>query len=448
LAHQLAVHSLSRPVRADMSTRAVARLPVSIGATSALLGLAACGSPAVAPTARPTLAPTAAATIAPTPSAVPATTPTPGPAPTATVLASPLAVVGSQNLGIGPYTLGLVNAQGRVVATATADTPSGYVSESGPPITSSSDSRLYYEDGNTNIDYLTATGQTGVAFTVSRPTGAMVEFAVSPDDSKVAVALLTNWDGNQPFTSHMYLMAMGGGVQQTLFDGTSTSSQEPLTWPVGWNGNSLVVAQSLPEFFSGWPPTNGPCATTGAVASSSALFCASQVRVFDPANRTFGPILCGGGDETASGSPTVAGIICAEHSTANPQVWPVVSWTGVITSFGPNITLGCLLSPHGAVIACPSAIDRQYNAYKGSNPAQLFRAGGVVQKIPHPNNAQIIGWLDGNDVVVTTGATNTGLAVENIVTGRQIPFSLPKSPNPYQAPWGPWQYFAAIPGGL
>ena len=267
---------------------------------------------------------------------------------------------------------------------------------------------------------------------------------MSPDDSKVAVAVLPNWNGNPPYTSHMYVMAMGGGIQQTLFDGTSTRSQEPLTWPVGWDGNNLVVAQSLSEFFSGWPPGNGPCSTSGAVASSSALFCASQVRVFNPVDRTFGPILCGGGSQAMVGSPTAAGIIC----TADASEWHAVSWSGVITSFGPNITLGCLLSPHGAVIACPSAIDSQYNAYKGSNPAQLFRAGGVVQKIPHPDNAQIIGWLDGNDVVVTTGVANTGLAVDNIVTGKQIPFSLPKSPNPFKAPWGPWQYFGAVPGGL
>ena len=136
--------------------------------------------------------------------------------------------------------------------------------------------------GNTNIDYLTSTGQHGVAFTVSRPTGAMVVFAVSPDDSKVAVALLTNWDGNPPFTSHMYLMAMGGGhVQQTLFDGTSTSSQEPLTWPVGWNGNSLVVAQSLPGILFRLAPYEWPLRHhRGRRLLVGSVLCVPSPRVF------------------------------------------------------------------------------------------------------------------------------------------------------------------------
>ena len=39
-------------------------------------------------------------------------------------------------------------------------------------------------------------------------------FAVSPDDSRVAVAVLTNFNGDAPpYTSHMYLMAMGGGIR-------------------------------------------------------------------------------------------------------------------------------------------------------------------------------------------------------------------------------------------
>ena len=216
--------------------------------------LAACGAGA-SPSSPSRSTPTP--TPVPTPS-VPATTPTPSPTPSAPVVASPLAVVGSENAGIGPYTLGLVNAKGEVVATVTANTPSDYYSVGGDPgITSTSDSRLYYEDGNTNIDYLTSTGQHGVAFTVSRPTGAEVAFAVSPDDTRVAVAVLTNWRSQPateapPYSSHMYLMAMGGGIQQTLFDGKGTSSTAPLTWPVGWDGDNLVVAQSLPADFSGY----------------------------------------------------------------------------------------------------------------------------------------------------------------------------------------------------
>jgi hypothetical protein len=353
-------------------------------------------------------------------------------------------VVGSQNAGIGPYTLGLVNAQGIVVAAVTANTPSDYYSSGDPAITSTSDSRLYYEDGNTNIDYLTSTGQHGVAFTVSRPSGALVVFAVSPDDSRVAVAVLTNFNGDAPpYTSHMYLMAMGGGIQQTLFDGNSRSSTAPLTWPVGWDGDNLVVAQTLPAYFGGFVPGTGPC--------SGGSDCASQLRVFNPANKTLGPPLCA----AVTGAPTAAGIACAVASQLQ-----AISWSGVITSFGsyspgPNSEDSpvwggsCMLSPHGAVIACAS--DLVANVTVHTIPAQAFRAGGVVQKLPNPLDFQLIGWLDGNDVVVTTGGSPItggslgGLAVENIVTGKRIPVSLAKSPNPYSVQW---QFFGVIPGAL
>jgi hypothetical protein len=381
----------------------------------------------------------------PTPTPVP----TPSPTPSAPVVANPLAVVGSENAGIGPYTLGLVNAQGIVVAAVTANTPSDYYSSGDPAITSTSDSRLYYEDGNTNIDYLTPTGQHGVAFTVSRPSGALVVFAVSPDDSRVAVAVLTNFNGDAPpYTSHMYLMAMGGGIQQTLFDGTGTSSTAPLTWPVGWDGDNLVVAQTLPAYFGGYIPGTGPC--------SSVADCASQLRVFNPADKTLGPPLCAADTGTMTGAPTAAGIACAVASRLQ-----AVSWSGVITSFGSNIPGpssedapvwdgSCMLSPHGAVIACASDLVEDATG-QHTIPAQAFRAGGVVQKIPNPLDFQLIGWLDGNDVVVTTGGSIAmggafgGLAVENIVTGKRIPVSLAKSPNPYSVRW---QFFGVIPGAL
>jgi hypothetical protein len=327
-----------------------------------------------------------------------------------------------------------------VVAAVTGNTPADFGPTSDPSLTSTSDTRLYYEDGNTNIDYLTPTGQHGVAFTVNRPTGAVVAFAVSPDDSRVAVAVLTNWDGAKPpYTSHMYLMAMGGGIEQTLFDGNSKNSAAPLTWPVGWDGANLVAAQTVPAYFGGYYPGTGPC--------SRGVDCSSQLRVFNPANKTFGPPICAGDAGMMTiGSPTAAGIVCvpAGPTIANARELQAVSWSGVITSFGTNIPGSCMLSPHGAVIACPSDIVDDATG-RHNLPAQLFRAGGVVQKIPNPYNAQIIGWLDGNDVVVTTGIASTGLAVENIVTGKQIAVSLVKSPDPFSVPW---QFFGVIPGAL
>ena len=194
------------------------------------VGLAACGSTA-APTVNSTVAPTVAAPLgtdcfdAP---ATPAVSPTPSSPPTGVV--SPLAAVGAPRGGdgAGPYVLGLVNAAGKVLASVTATTPSDFEAVSDPPLTSTSDSRLYFEDGNTAIDYLTPTGQHGVAFTISQPAGGIVAFAVSPDDTRVAVAILSNWDSIAgPYTSHMYLMAMGGGSSRPCLTARARALQSP-----------------------------------------------------------------------------------------------------------------------------------------------------------------------------------------------------------------------------
>jgi hypothetical protein len=149
------------------------------------------------------------------------------------------------------------------------------------------------------------------------------------------------------------------------------------------------------------------------------------------------------------GNPTVAGIACVPSwGGANPQELRAFSWSGVITSFGSDINGYCTLSPHGAVIACPSDIDSDGSG-QHTIPAEAFRAGGVVQKLPNPLDLQLIGWLDGNDVVVTTGGSISGnslwgLAVENIVTGKRIAVSLSNNPDPY----APWQFYGVVPGAL
>lgn len=155
------------------------------------------------------------------------------------------------------------------------------------------------------------------------------------------------------------------------------------------------------------------------------------------------------------GSPTAAGIACSgtgKPFEVNTPKLTAVSWSGVIASFGSNIPPygGCMLSPHGAVIACASDLVGDATG-QHTIPAQAFRAGGVVQKIPDPLDFQLIGWIDGNDVVVTTGGNIAtggefgGLAVENIVTGKRITVTLATSPNPYSVRW---QFLGVIPGAL
>jgi hypothetical protein len=359
--------------------------------------------------------------------------------------AAPLAVVEAVPFTAGSYSIAIVNAQGQVEASATATTPS-YYSGSWVALTGASDSRVYYEDGNSNIDYLTPNGQRGVAMSITSPAGSAVAFAVAPDGSQVAVSVLQDFAAAAgaaaatapTVTSHMYLVPMGGGAERSLYNGTSASGGTPLTWPVGWDGSDLVVAQVLPADFGGISGQY-PCATAG-------VGCASQMRTFDPATGAFGPALCAGSGEELSGAPTPAGIACQVGAPPSPEGLAAYTWSGARTAFATGVTLesgnACMLSPDGSQILCPTVIENAETDPQ-VDPARMFARGGALGSVPSPDNAQVLGWIDAHDVVVATGNLSEGLAVENLTTGRQIPFSVPSTSNRWK-----WVVAGVLPGAL
>jgi hypothetical protein len=73
-----------------------------------------------------------------------------------------------------------------MVATATSTTPSDNVLTGQPSLTSESDSRVYYEDGNADVDYLTPTPQSDpihYAAQIFRPGGGR-EPIVAPTNAQ------------------------------------------------------------------------------------------------------------------------------------------------------------------------------------------------------------------------------------------------------------------------
>jgi hypothetical protein len=66
----------------------------------------------------------------------------------------------------------------------------------------------------------------------------MAGFAVSPDNLRIAVALLTftNPDSSQ-VTLDLYVENVGGGARVELFSSTSV-----VEWPIGWANGNLVIA--------------------------------------------------------------------------------------------------------------------------------------------------------------------------------------------------------------
>src|SRR5438270_3025102 len=121
----------------------------------------------------------------PTPSATGASsgaTPSPTPAP----VTRSYGVLGTSGVGQPNYSLAIVGSDGKVAATATAAPRSGLqCSGAGPilpfPTVSTSNSRVYYLDGNTAVKFLRPDGTLGSATSVPGNGSIGSTFAVSPD---------------------------------------------------------------------------------------------------------------------------------------------------------------------------------------------------------------------------------------------------------------------------
>jgi hypothetical protein len=192
----------------------------------------------------PTAPPADSAIDSPSPSPSPAPTPIPTPTPTASpspAAAPPTyAVLVDLFAGGSFYNVALVGADGRVVARAHAAKRSLVPDAIELPYVNSSRSRVYYLDGDRTVRYLKADGTTGFAATIQGSARVHAAFAVSPDDSRIAVALL-DYSVN-PVALTLYVENLGGAQHAVIF-----TSNNHYIWPVAWHLGQLVVAYLGPN---------------------------------------------------------------------------------------------------------------------------------------------------------------------------------------------------------
>src|SRR5260370_33679073 len=107
--------------------------------------------------------------------------------------ALPLGVIVKDFLveGGATYSVSLVGVDGLVKATATGakrSQPAGILVQM--PNISTSDSRLYFLDADSKVMYLRPDGATALATTIPMDSNSSAVFAVSPDDTRIAVTVL------------------------------------------------------------------------------------------------------------------------------------------------------------------------------------------------------------------------------------------------------------------
>ena len=274
--------------------------------------------------------------------------------------------------GAPTYSISLVGLDGNVAATAVGhkrSQPGGILVQM--PNISASNSRLYYLDGDSSVMFLRPDGTTGSATTISVDSNSAAVFAVSPDDSRIAVAVITF---PYPAKTRIYVEDLTGGAHHVDL----LSSTTVLEWPVGWHEGHLVIAVGVNA-----PPQN---------AWDGFIYGYRGYHVADASTGTRLATICDGYD--ASDPPVPAGTVCANSSSS-----VVSDWSGA-TRPAP-VDVGCAggaLSPDGSMIA-----DCQ------DNPRVVTFVVSDGTRIATQYSGTPVGWIDNTHVVLR--ANNSDLSV-------------------------------------
>ncbi|HSP10345.1 MAG TPA: hypothetical protein VLU92_12205 [Candidatus Dormibacteraeota bacterium] len=359
----------------------------------ALLGLAACSQSATAVTPTPPVTgqlPSASTASSASPSAASGAAEGTAPNPTT------LAVMVDLFAGANTYDVSLVSFDARVVARAHARLRTAIPDASELPYVSASNTRVYYLDGDRQIRWLKPDGTTGEAEEVPAGPNVHATFAVTPDDSRIAVALL-DYSVN-PVQLTLYVEDMGGAHHAVIFSSTSH-----YVWPVAWHSGQLVVA------YLG--PTSTPFKSKMFVYSNHDLtshpygpnpYGGINFHVINPATGQREVIISGGG---ASGLLTRAGTAVTQGQA--------VDWSGGQDVFFPDNDYGSVnavgsLSPDGkAIAACCDSLAATGSIvlwYPGGAPRTLAANGTSGDWVGWFDNAHLITGFnqraDGNPSVV------------------------------------------------
>ena len=247
---------------------------------------------------------------------------------------------------------------------------------------STSNTAAYYLDGDSALMRLRPGGSPERIRDLPGTSSVHAVFSVSPDDRRIAIALLTygptpsgpgmasaNYQGMK-----LYVEDLAGSNHVDLF-----ASATAVEWPVGWHGGDLVIAVSLSQ-------------VPGLGLDPFPYFAFRGIQVADAATGARKASLCSSIGE--HGPATPAGVLCNSSVRSD--------WAGAETPTGvPSCVIG-LLQPGGTAIACE---DRLWS-------------GGSSRPLP----AQPIGWVGPGHLVLRAPS---GLEVFDIASGATQPLDTP-----------------------
>jgi hypothetical protein len=273
------------------------------------------------------------------------------------------------------YYANVVGIDGRVWASMTLDKRTPISNQAGHaielPYVSASSTALYMLAGDWTVWSLRLPdGKQAVATHLQVGANMEAAFAVSPDDSKIAVSVL---DFNRsPVHVLLYTDNLGGGNQHVIFE-----SDSDYVWPVAWHSGLLVLAHAYgayeEDIVKAAPGRDNP-------------YSAISYHIVDPitADRIY---LLGGC--TVSGPLGPAGSGCIQGGTIDWQgnvspPWSARDWGSVSSA--------AALSPDGHWVAAttPDAPDRM---------AIWTPDGRVITWVDGAGTRDWVGWLDDHHIL-------------------------------------------------
>lgn len=322
-------------------------------------------------------------------------------APTLATPTGPFAVfVGTSPSGSSSnYVISLVGANGHTVASATAARRTNSTGTALPEVSTSA-TRVYYLDGDSQIRSLTPDGKTAAVIKLDASDKVHAAFAVSPDDGRIAVALIDY--SAAPPARHLYVSDLNGSNRSEV----SVSGQN-YVWPVGWHADKLIlavgdatpVAHPMPGEVHPWcDPSTGPCTADNPYAATHGFY------LVDPKDSTRLATLAS--DQCkAMGLMTRAGTLCWESEFPGGRITPTIEcrpqlticlrladWTGAFTEWSTIATVWIgVLSPSANQMAACCSVDA-INVYEAR------AAGGSVTRLRY--SAAPVGWVDDYTLIV------------------------------------------------
>jgi hypothetical protein len=264
---------------------------------------------------------------------------------------------------------------------------------------STSASRVYYLDGDSDVRSLSPDGTVGAVTQITLAPHQATAFAVSPDDRQIAVSILDFT--RYPVSTRLYVENLDGSGHVELFASTTV-----MEWPAGWHQGRLVMALGLNV-----PPQNAYEGFTHG----------HGYHVVDAATGNRLLSICEGGDSYNAEVPR--GIICIHYPNVS-----LVSWDGISKSLG---------SENACALTGPVAPDGSYIAGRscdGSGTIIVLDKAGTTKVLTRRERPD--GWLDNAHLVVVGDVAPYAHVLLNVTDGTTVPVAA-----------GGF-FAAALPGGL